>query len=311
VVGFHEADGLKRLRGRLDDKSAEVQFAAADALLAAGDEAVYQWAREIITSRRAPDEKTVDLRPRVVRTLVAHPDARSRQTLQEILRHGAGNDWLNAWIAVGLLQMGDGAQLEAVRAAVHKSDWALDRATLGSAWRSIRPLVNLAMSTAASVAMGAPIAYRQIAQVVVNMASAERAKAVEAASDRELATLQLRFQACEAFAESEDAGAAAELRALIDDRQAAVRLSAARALVLQPSRGSLDGLIAAYHADFGEADGTSRTPEVRAALLRAVLSRAPADPRTSTLVHEAAASPDAGIRFVGLVAATHVAADRQ
>ncbi len=311
AVGFHQEDALKQLRRRLDDKSAEVQFAAADALLAADDEAVYQWAQEIITSRRAPDEKTVDLRPRVVRTLVAHPEARSRQALQEILHHGAGNDWLDAWIAVGLLEMGDDTQLAAVRAAVRKTDWALDRATLGSAWRSIRPLVREAFNAAVKAAVGGPIPTKEIVQVVLNFASGQLAKASEFAADREIASLQLRYQACEAFALTDASGAAEELRTLIGDQQPAVRLSAARALALQPSRGSLDGLIAAYHADFGEEDGTSRTPEVRAALLRAVLSRAPDDPRTSALVHEAAASPDAGIRFIGLVAATHVAAGRQ
>jgi HEAT repeat protein len=318
VVGFHEEDGLRRLRRRLDDKVPDVQFAAADALLAAEDEAVYQWARKTAAARRAPDDMSVDQRPRVVRTLVAHPSERSRQALQDILHQGAGNDWLNAWIAVGLLEMGDGTQLEAVRAAVRKSDWTLDPATLGSEWRKIRPLVSLGMSVAVQGAMAAAsggatavmsahqIAQnaRQIAQVVENMASGEIAKVSEFANDREVATLQLRVQACQAFAASDAPGAAAELSALVADPQPAVRLGAAHALAVQPGGGaSLDGLIAAYHADFGAEEDTSRTPEVRAALLRAALNRAPADPRTRALVREAAASADPGIRFIGLVAA--------
>jgi HEAT repeat protein len=309
-AGFHESAALAELRRRLDDKSAEVQFAAADALLEAGDEAVYQWAREIITSKRAPDAQTLDLRPRVVRTLVAHPDARSRQALEEILHQGAGNDWLNAWIAVGLLEMGDGAQLAAVEAAVRKSDWTLDRATLGSAWRKIRPLVHIGMSVAMSVATGgmsSAQAAREIARVVINMGTGELAKVSEFAADREVASLQLRFQACQAFAGSNDPAVGAELTALVADPQPAVRLSAAHALALRPDPASLDGLIVAYHADFGAEEGTSRTPEVRAALLRAALNRAPADPRTRALVEEAAASSDPGIRFVGLVAATQAA----
>jgi HEAT repeat protein len=322
VVGFHEEDGLKRLRRRLDDKFPEVRFAAADALLAAEDEAVYQWARKLATAKRAPDDVTEDLRPRVVRTLVAHPSARSRQALQEILRQGAGNDWLNAWIAVGLLEMGDGTQREAVRAAVRKTDWTLDPATLGSEWRKVRPLIGLGMNIAMNAAMGAATGggtavlnahliaqnARQIAQVVVNMASGELAKVSEFANDREVATLQLRFQACQAFAASDDPGAAAELAALVADPQPAVRLSAAHALAVLPGSGSLDGLISAYHADFGAEEGTSRTPEVRAALLRAALNRAPADPRTRDLVREAAASADPGLRFIGLVAATQLTA---
>jgi HEAT repeat protein len=303
AVDFRAADALKHLRSRLDDKSADVQFAAADALLAAGDEAVYAWAREIVTSRRAPDETTVDLRPRVVRALVAHRDARSLQTLQEILHQGAGNDWLNAWVAVGLLEVGDNTQFEVVRAAIRKSDWGLDRPTLGSAWRAIKPYVQLAMS----VAMGATLSTEQIVQVVGNMAFAARNAAIERANDREVASLQLRFEACEAFAARDDAASTAELMALIADPQPAVRLSAARSLAVQPGGGSLEGLVAAYHADFGDEEGKSRTPEVRAALLRAALNRAPADPHTGALVREAAAAADPGIRFVGLVAATSAA----
>jgi len=322
VVGFHEEDGLKSLRRRLDDKLPDVRFAAADALLAAEDEAVYQWARKMATARRAPDDMTEDLRPRVVRTLVTHPSERSRQALQEILHQGAGTDWLNAWIAVGLLEMGDGTQLAAVRVAVGKTDWTLDPATLGSEWRKIRPLVQLGMSIAMNAAMGAATGggtvvlnahviaqnARQIAQVVANMASGEIAKVSEFATDREVASLQLRVQACEAFAASDDPGAAAELTALVADSQPAVRLSAAHALAVQPGSGSLDGLIAAYHADFGAEEGTSRTPEVRAALLRAALNRAPSDLRTRALVKEAAAAADPGLRFIGLVAATQLTA---
>ncbi len=304
-AGFHESEALSQLRRRLDDKSAEVQFAAADALLAAGDDAVYQWATEVVTSRRAPDAQTLDLRPRVVRTLVAHPDERSRRTLAQILQKGAGNDWLNAWISVGLLEMGDGTQFSAVSGAVRKSDWTLDRATLGSAWRKIRPLVHVGMQVAVALATGGMTsaqAAHEIARVVINMGTAELAKMSEFATDREVATLQLRFQACQAMASSADPGAAAELTGLVADSQPAVRLSAAHALAVLPGSGSLDGLVSAYHADFGAEEGKSRTPEVRAALLRAALNAAPSDPRTRALVQEAASSSDPGIRFVGLVA---------
>ncbi|HKN08648.1 MAG TPA: hypothetical protein VJ376_04080 [Pseudomonadota bacterium] len=301
AVGFHEERVLKKIRGLLADRSTEVQFGAADALLAAGDPAVYGWAREIITAKRASDATTQDLRPRVVRVLVAHHDERSRQTLEEILKQGTGNDWLNAWISVGVLEMGDRGQLEAVRAAVHKTDWTFDPASIGSFWRKIRPLVQLAVTAA----VGGPVSSQEIAKVVVNMALAERAKAVERGNDREVASLQLRFEACDAFSAIDDAGAAAELTQLAADKEAAVRLSAARALAVQPGGASLDGLVAAYHADFGEEEGTSRTPEVRAALLRAALNRAPNDARVRSLIGEAAASADPGIRFVGLVAQAH------
>jgi HEAT repeat protein len=297
AVGLHDAAATARLRQLLDDRDAAVQLRAADALLDAGDEAGLSWAREVITSKRDPDSGRTDLRPRVVRDLVARGDDRSRATLQGVLQQGAGNDFLQAWVAVGLLEMGDRAQLEPALAAVGRRDWTLDRPGVKSLWQQIRPLVQLA----AQAAMG-PVAAQQMAKVIVNFALAERARAGERATDRELANLQIRWQVCDALATLDDPRATAQLAALLADPEPAVRLSAARALALQPSSAPTDGLVKAFHADFGAADGASRTPEVRAALLRTALARAPTDPRTRELAREAARDADPGVRFIGLMA---------
>jgi HEAT repeat protein len=298
AVGFKDRSALRKLRGWLDDDSTDVQLKAANALLAAGDDAGYDWALDVITSKRDADSSRPDIRPRVVRDLVARHDDRARRALQQALHQGAGNDWLAAWIAMGLLEMGDRSQLEAARAAVHKTDWTLDRRGAMSVWREISPLV----SAAAQAALTGTVDVKRATRVVANMIASEQARAVERKTDRNLVSLQMKWQACDAFATVDDPAASAELVALLSDPEPSVRLSAARSLAFQPGNAAVDGIVKAFHADFGAEADASRTPEVRAALLRAALSRAPNDPRTRQLAQDASQDADAGVRFIGLLA---------
>jgi HEAT repeat protein len=284
----------------LGDSSADLRLKAANALYEAGDDSGYAWALEVVTSRRDSESTKPDLRPRVVRDLVARGGDRGRTTLQQALRHGAGNDWLEAWIAIGLLEMGDRAQLGAARAALHKTDWTLDRRGVVSVWREISPLVSLA----AQAALTGTVNVLSVVRVVGSMIASERARAGQRATDRNLVSLQMRWQACDALGAVDDPAATAELVGLLADPEPSIRLSAARSLAVQPGNAALDGIVKAFGVDFGAEAGTSRTPEVRAALLRAALNRAPQDPRTLALAREAAHEADAGVRFIGLVALT-------
>ena len=298
VVGLHEQGATSEVRHYLDDRDAHVQLRAVDILLDAGDESGYTWAREVIVSSRDPDSGKTDLRPRVVRDLVARGDARSRTTLEDLLKQGGGNDFIHAWIGIGVLQLGDRGQLEPTLAAIGKHDWTLDRPGIKQLWQQLRPVLQLV----AQAALGMPPTPQQAARVLTNFALAERAKASERANDREVVSLQIRMQSCDALATVDDPRASEQLTALLADPEPAVRLNAAKALVVQPNGAALDGMVKAFHTDFGAAEGTSRTPEVRAALLRAALARAPTDERTRGLVREAAHAEEPGLRFMGLVA---------
>jgi HEAT repeat protein len=96
--------------------------------------------------------------------------------------------------------------------------------------------------------------------------------------------------------------AANELMALLEDPELSVRMSAARALAVHSDARSLDGIARAFALDFGEENGVSRGPEVRAALLRSALLQFPDDPRTRALCRTALADADAGVRFIAAVA---------
>ena len=295
---FKDAAAIKSLRGELDSDNADRAMRMATALLGAGNEETFQWATDVVTKRRASDKQGADLRPRVVRELAVLRTDRAHQALTQISSEGAGNDWLQAWTSVALLELGDADQLPQVSAAIDKTDWTLDRSGLRTLWSRISPILNLA----AGVMLTGAIDVQRTIEVVGGMIAAERTRFLQKATDRELLSVQLRWQAADALALSTDPAAVDELMALLDDPELAVRMSAARALAVHSDKRSLDGIAKAFALDFGEENGVSRAPEVRSALLRSALLQFPDDPRTRALCNTALADTDSGVRFIAAVA---------
>lgn len=295
---FKDAGAIKSLRGELDSDDADRAMRMATALFSAGDEETFQWAAEVVTKRRPSDKQGADLRPRIVRELAVLQTDRAHQALTQISSEGAGNDWLQAWTSVALLELGDTDQLPQVSAAIGKTDWTLDRSGIRTLWSRISPILNLA----AGVLLTGAMDVQKTVQVVGGMIAAERTRFLQKATDRELLSGQLRWQAADALALSTDPAAVDGLMALLDDPELAVRMSAARALAVHSDKRSLDGIAKAFALDFGEENGVSRAPEIRAALLRSALLQFPEDPRTRALCKTALADSDSGVRFIAAVA---------
>jgi HEAT repeat protein len=305
AVAFKDGKAIKELRSQLGDHELNAQLRAAQALFEIGDEPALHWAVETIGQHRTSDATQPDIRPAVVRLLVALGGPTARHTLETALAAGTGNDWLEAWVRVALLQLGDTGQMSAVEAAVAKEDWALDPRGFASIWRAIKPLLMAAAQTALSGGIAAPSTFHQVQQAVQligNFASGERGRYLANADRREAAIAQLRWQTADALAVAHPPGATALLTHLLNDPRPAVRLSAARALACLEEPSAIDGMAAAYGGDYGGEDGVSRTPEVRGALLRALLIRFPQDPRTRKLLDQGAADADPGVRFIALAA---------
>jgi len=245
------------------------------------------------------------VRPQVVRDLVELGGAPAREALNKALAAGAGNDWLDAWVAVGLLELGDTSQMPRIEQTLGKTDWALDPRGFRSIWRSISPFISLAATLVLSGGAMAPSAIDQvkrIAQVVGNFAAGERARYLVRAGLRETMTAQLRWQAADALAAAHPPGAAKLLESLLDDPALPVRTSAAQALARVDDPDAIHGIARAYALDYGEENTVSRTPAVRAALLRAALLRFPQTPETRQLVTAAQAEADSGLRLIAFVA---------
>ncbi|MGE5236474.1 MAG: HEAT repeat domain-containing protein [Acidobacteriota bacterium] len=305
AVAFHDDAAIKKLRSQLGARDLEAQLRAAQALFEIGDETALHWAVETIGHRRTSDARQPDIRPEVVRRLVELGGAPARHTLEQALAAGTGNDWLEAWVRVGLLELGDASQMPAVEAAVAKEDWALDPRGFRSVWRAIKPLLLAAAQTVVSGGMAAPSAFnqaRQAVQLIGNFASGERGRFLANADARRAAIAQLRWQTADALGLAHPPGAEKLLVRLLDDPAAPVRLSAARALASLESPEAIAGVETAFGRDYGDEDGESRTAEVRAALLRAAVIRFPRDQATRTLLLTAASDPDPGVRFIALTA---------
>jgi HEAT repeat protein len=304
VVGFADPAATQQLRGELDDRDPEEQLRAAQALYESGDEAAFRWAVEVIGSRRVMEAKKPDIRPLVVRDLVELGGERARGALAQALAEGPRNDWLAAWVRVGLLELGDPSQLPAVEAALAKEDWALDPRGFRSVWRAIKPFLQAAASTLATGGLAAPSALQQArkaVQLVANLVQGERSRYLAKANQREAAIAQLRWQTADALAAAHPPGAARILEGMLGEPEPAVRLSAAAALATLDQPEAIAGIAKAFPLDYGVEDGIARTPEVRASLLRAARLRFPADPRTAEMLALGAIDADPAVRFVALV----------
>ena len=296
VLGFGDADATRELRKALNDKDDERRLRAAAVLFQAGDAAAFEWAVAVVTAHRAAEDQKPDIRARVVRDLLERGGAQGKTSLAEIHRRGAGNDWLDAWVDVALLESGDTSELKDVRAALANTHWTLDRAGVQAWWGRVRPLVQLA----AQLALTGTVSTQQVAEIVSNLVANERGRYSQHSSQEEMLLAQLQWQAADAFAASGDDSTVADLTRMLADTRDVVRISAARALAIHPSPTAIDGYGAAFGADFGSEQDVPRAPEVRSALLRAALVRHPKDPRTLALCKTAASDSDPGVRFIAL-----------
>jgi HEAT repeat protein len=306
AVGFRDEDAIKALRRELSGKDEDLELRAAQVLYELADEAAFEWAADVITQRRTADAGGADVRGQVVRDLVELGGEPSRQALRAALDDGSRNEWVEAWIAVGLLELGDESVASQVEAALTTDDWDLDPRGVRSIWRAIKPFLayatKLAMTGGMS-AMSSSDQLREVTSLVGNAVQGERARHLSKLDQRQSLTAQLRWQAADAIAKAQPDGAVRMLRTLLADPTPGVQLSAALALARIGDAEALPLLVAAYDGALtGEGDATN-LPELRATLVRAaVLSARTAEP-TRALLAKATADPDAGVRFIALAVA--------
>lgn len=302
AVGFGDEAARKQLRQELDGSDPEEQLRAAQALYETGDAAAFDWAVDVITQRRSTDTKKPDIRALVVRDLVELGGDKAKVALTRALAEGPGNDWLVAWTQVALLELGDLSQLSKVEAALDKADWSLDHRGFRSIWRAISPFLQAAVGILMTGGVGAMTALQQIrkaVQLVGNFAAGERSRYLAKVDARLGATAQLRWQATEAIAAARPQNAVTVLERLLADEAPPVRMSAALALAELDEPEALAGLARAFALDYGAENGVSRTPEVRAALLRAAWLRSAHASETLEMARRATTDADGAVRFIG------------
>jgi HEAT repeat protein len=296
VVGFRDADATAQVRRLLEDDDAERRFRAAALLFEIGDPGALDWAVGVVTDRRAAEDTSPDIRARVTRDLFEKGGAPGVQALETIHQRGAGNDWLQAWVAVTLLEAGRVSHLPEVRTALAKKDWTLDRPGIKAWWGRVSPFLRIALQ----VALTGTVDVQAVAQVIGGLVASERSRYGQKATLEDMLLAQMRWQAADAFGATGANETLPDLSALLSDERSVVRLSAARAFAVHQGDRAIDGYAAAFKTDFGEENGIPRAPEVRSALLRSALARHPDDPRALELCRLAASDSDPGVRFIAL-----------
>jgi HEAT repeat protein len=305
AVGFRDDDAIKALRRELSGKDEDLELRAAQILYELADEEAFEWAVDVITKRRTADAGGADVRGQVVRDLVELGGEPSRAALRAALDDGSRNEWVEAWIAVGLLELGDESVTAQVETALTTTDWELDPRGIRSIWRAIKPFLQYATQLAMSGGMSAMSStdqLRQVTSLIGNAVQGERARHLSKLDQRASLTAQLRWQAADAIATAQPEGAVRMLRTLLADPTPGVQLSAALALARIGDAEALPLLASAYDGALtGTADATN-LPELRATLVRAAVVSSPTAEPTRALLAKAATDPDAGVRFIVLAA---------
>lgn len=305
AVAYRDEDAIKALRRELSGKDEELELRAAQVLYELADEEAFEWAVDVITQRRTANAGGADVRGQVVRDLVELGGEPSRQALRAALDDGSRNEWVEAWIAVGLLELGDETVVPQVEAALTTDDWELDPRGLRSIWRAIKPFLQYATQLAMSGGMSAMSStdqLRQVTSLIGNAVQGERSRHLAKLDQRASLTAQLRWQAADAIAKAQPEGSLRMLRALLADPTPGVQSSAALALARSNDAEALPLLAAAYDAALTADASLGHGPELRATLVRSAVLTAPTGEATRALLAKAASDPDAGVRFIALAA---------
>ena len=306
AVGFGDEDAIKALRRELTGKDEELELRAAQVLYELADEAAFEWAVDVITQRRTADAGGADVRGQVVRDLVELGGEPSRQALRAALEDGSRNEWIEAWIAVGLLELGDESVVAQVELSLTTDDWDLDPRGVRSIWRAIKPFLayatQLAMTGGMS-AMSSTDQLRQVTSLIGNAVQGERARHLSKLDQRASLTAQLRWQAADAIAKAQPEGSVRMLQTLLADPTPGVQGSAALALARTTDAGALPLLVSAYDTALTADASVPYLPELRATLIRAAVLHSRTDLGVQALLTKAQTDPDAGVRFIALAAA--------
>jgi hypothetical protein len=281
---------------------AQTRYLAARALIRAEDEAGYVWAGKYLDKRNVPDGD-FDYRPDMVQDLVERGGKRSQTVLAEQVTDGHQNKWLEAWMRIGLFELGDRSQLGELSKLTDKTDWDFGRGSAARWYKRLKPILWQGAKLGAMAYAGGPTDTDQLRRVILNFAFAERDRHSARGRERQLKTSQFRWQFSDAMADIDDPECLPVLDSFLEDDDTSVRLSAAYALVGQSSPATVDLLVEALSLDYGGEDGESRNPEVRAALLRKLLHTFPNHPKTAEVLSDPRRFESPSVRLMALAAA--------
>lgn len=283
------------------------RLAAASLLIEAGEESGYSWAAEQFRPKKESklkrfmktDDDKVDFRPALVAVLVRTGGERSLGVLREAIGAAGSGSWLETWIAIGMLELGDTSKIDVVRRALGNPDWEFTTVRVATALAeqgdlSGVPALESLYGKAVRGVEPAP------AKAVLAYLAGEGAAYESGKDAAQWRLVRLRGQIADALAEIDRPEAAAVLVPVLDDPEPAVRASAAYALARMSDPAAAAGLSKALTVDYGTTGGASRDPVVQAHVLRRLTGRFGEEPAAKEGLATAVKSPYLSVRFLAL-----------
>jgi tetratricopeptide (TPR) repeat protein len=288
------------------------RFFAATVLMEGGVESGYDWARKEFAKGGAKKgggfmkkmmstEKKVDFKPALVNSLVRIGGDRPRRALAEALELAEPGTWLETWIAIGLLELGDASQIELARRALGNPAWEFTTVRVSTAlakhgdYSGIPALADLYEKAARGVEPETGKAVVAFLGGTGDLYLADR-------GERTNRLLRLRRQIAAALATIDQPESTPVLEAILDASEDSVRSSAAYALARMRDPSASRGLAKAIGLDYGTIGDSSRNPVVHAHLVRSAAALHGGSEANDTILDRAKQSSFASVQFLALCA---------
>lgn len=268
-------------------KTDDDKFYAGMLLIKAQDAGGYAYAQDQLTKKKGgffASKNAVDYRPSLVDILVEYGGPQAVPVLQAGLAVQKPDDWLRAYIAIGLLELGDKTGIEDVRRALANTNWTHTR---------LRAAEALATQGDAS---GVPV-LKAMAQDPSLLK-----KAADVISGKDIDYEAMRISIAQTLGRMNLPDGVPVLGMLAADKAVDVRLAAAYSLARMTDASALDAYGTAMAQDYGREGERVRTPEVVAHLVRTAALEFGTDPRTKALLEQAGKSDLTTVKFLALVA---------
>jgi len=298
--------------GKLSTEKPWERYAAASVLMQAGIDSGYQWAAGEFAKgaqkkkgamgfmrKMMATEKEVDFKPALVNTLVWIGGDKAKRTLSDAIAVAERGSWIETWIAVGLLELGDTTHVGLVRAALGNPAWEF---TL------VRVATALAKHEDFSGVAALDKLYRKAAQglepepvkAVVAFLGGEGDLYLADRGERKQRLLRLRRQIADALATIDRPECTPILVAILDDGDASVQSAAAYALARMRDPSAADGLAKAIRIDYGSVNGSSRNRVIHAHLVRSAAAHQSRTKGARAVVAHAKTSSFPSVQFLAL-----------
>jgi tetratricopeptide (TPR) repeat protein len=280
---------------------------AASLLMRAGEASGFTFAEKELTKKQKKGlgkfmkskEDKVDLRPALVSALVRAGSSDAIRVLKASVAAVEKGSWLETWIAVGLLELGDTSQIGLAKAALGKPDWAFTTVRIATAlaengdFSGVSALNSLYRSAAGGVEPDwgkATLAF--LAGEGGEFQSGEKAKKAR--------LIRLRRQIAWALSEIDQPDCVAILTSILADSEPSVRAAAAYGLAAMKKSEAAAGLTAAMPVDYGSVGEATRNPVVQAHLVRAADQRFADQEESGGTIEAGLASAYNSVRFLSL-----------